>query len=153
VKVSQIISFINGFIVFFMIKGLGSYVLQSYENYSYITVEDGDVFGHVDIALHKRALELEILKDREYSNSIPEFKDQLSSEQRGPNRKLMFKRVFSVQSLIFSQCVSLSIERLEQMRNEFPEEWTELMVNAYQRFSIESQLKIAALKHCAQLYN
>jgi hypothetical protein len=40
-----------------MRKGFAGYVLMSFDNYVYLTVEDGDLFGHVDIVLHKRALE------------------------------------------------------------------------------------------------
>jgi hypothetical protein len=47
-------------LVFIMTKGLAGYVLQNFENFIYLTVEDGDMFGHVDIALHKRALENDI---------------------------------------------------------------------------------------------
>ncbi len=43
-----------------MTKGLAGYILQSFENFIYLTVEDGDMFGHVDIALHKRALENDV---------------------------------------------------------------------------------------------
>lgn len=48
--------------VFFTVKGLASYVLPAFDNYAYITIEVGDMFGHVDIALHKRAIEVEILR-------------------------------------------------------------------------------------------
>ena len=34
------------------------------------------------------------------------------------------------------------------MRVEFPEEWTELILSSYQRFSIESELKMKAQKNC-----
>jgi hypothetical protein len=47
-------------LVFIMTKGLAGYVLQNFENFIYLTAEDGDMFGHVDIALHKRALENDI---------------------------------------------------------------------------------------------
>lgn len=40
-----------------MTKGLAGYVLPNFENFLYITVDEGDIFGHVDIAIHKRALE------------------------------------------------------------------------------------------------
>lgn len=40
-----------------MTKGQAGYVLPNYENFIYITVNEGDLFGHVDIAIHKRALE------------------------------------------------------------------------------------------------
>ena len=43
---------------------------------------------------------------------------------------------------------SISVPDLERMRIEFPENWEKLFINAYQRFSIESKLKIVAIKHC-----
>lgn len=46
----------------FTIKGYAGYVLPAFDNYVYITVDDGDTFAHVDIALHKRAIELGILQ-------------------------------------------------------------------------------------------
>jgi hypothetical protein len=60
----------------------------------------------------------------------------------------MFKRVFSVQSLTNSECVSLTIDQLEMMLKEFPDEWTELILNSYSRFSIESNIKLKAQKNC-----
>lgn len=39
------------------------------------------------------------------------------------------------------------------MRNLFPKAWEELFINAYQRFSIESKLKLDAILYCERLYN
>jgi hypothetical protein len=43
-----------------MVSGFAAYVLPAFENFIYVTIDDGDMFGHVDFALHKRALEIEI---------------------------------------------------------------------------------------------
>ncbi len=46
--------------IYFMRRGFAGYVLMSFDNYVYLTIEDGDLFGHVDMVLHKRALEEKI---------------------------------------------------------------------------------------------
>lgn len=66
-----------------MTKGLAGYVLPNYENFIYITVNEGDMFGHVDIAIHKRALENQM----KYSESSDNF------QQR---QQIIFKRLFTV---------------------------------------------------------
>lgn len=43
-----------------MRQGYAGYVLMSFDNYVYMTVEEGDLFGHVDLVLHKRALEIKL---------------------------------------------------------------------------------------------
>ena len=53
-----------------MRKGFAGYVLMSFDNYVYLTVEDGDLFGHVDLVLHMRALELK-LNRRIKDDAIP----------------------------------------------------------------------------------
>ena len=40
-----------------MLDGFAGYVLPAFDNYTYITIDDGDIFGHVDIVLHKRVIE------------------------------------------------------------------------------------------------
>ena len=47
-----------------------------------------------------------------------------------------------MQSLVNSELVMLPINHLLQMKREFYSEWEEMMTNAYQRLSIECQLKI-----------
>jgi hypothetical protein len=44
-----------------MLKGFAAYVLPCFENYIYITIDEGDMFGHVDFVMHKLALEIEIM--------------------------------------------------------------------------------------------
>jgi hypothetical protein len=104
-----------------MRKGFAGYVLMSFDNYVYLTVEDGDLFGHVDLVLHKRALEQK-LNGR--------IKDGAESEA-DKSDKLQLQRVFSVQSLVNSELVMLPINYLLQMKREFYSEWKEMMTNAY----------------------
>ena len=63
-KVREILSYVNmrAPLVYFLSKGLAGYVLPAFDNFRYITIEVGDMLGHVDIALHKRALEIKISK-------------------------------------------------------------------------------------------
>ena len=52
-----------------------------------------------------------------------------------------------------TEVLSLSMNDLETMRKDFPEEWKELIHNAYQRFTLEAKLKLEALKHCEKVLN
>ena len=104
-----------------MRKGFAGYVLMSFDNYVYLTVEDGDLFGHVDLVLHKRAIELK-LNRRITDGAIP-WGDHSETMQ--------LRRVFSVQSLVNSELVMLPINQLVQMKKEFYTEWRDMMTNAY----------------------
>ena len=45
-----------------MKTGFAGYVLPAFENYVYVAIDNGDMFGHVDFALHKRFIEIELMK-------------------------------------------------------------------------------------------
>ena len=74
-----------------MRKGFAGYVLMSFDNYVYLTVEEGDLFGHVDLVLHKRALEQKINQKIKDKSSFPK-----KDNERGGDDKLELKRIFSV---------------------------------------------------------
>jgi hypothetical protein len=84
-----------------MRQGFAAYVLMSFDNYVYLTIEDGDLFGHIDLVMHKRALEFK-LNNRNDDEPADEAFDE----------KMELKRVFSIQSLVNSELVMLPINHL-----------------------------------------
>ena len=54
-----------------MLKGFAAYVLPCFENYIYITIDEGDMFGHVDFVMHKLALEIEIMGEKVFKFKFP----------------------------------------------------------------------------------
>lgn len=54
------------------------------------------------------------------------------------NNLVEFKRLFTTRALIHSETLFLSISNVNNMRDEFPDYWKELIISAYQRFSIEA---------------
>jgi len=105
-----------------MRKGFAAYVLMSFDNFIYLTIEDGDLFGHIDLVIHKRALELQLNRklNETYPNELGKIKERLD-----------LKRIFTIQSLVNSELVMLPINHLLEMKKEFPNEWLEMMTNAY----------------------
>ena len=91
-----------------MRKGFAGYVLMSFDNFVYLTIEDGDLFGHVDMVLHKRALEIKINK-RFKEGGADEKITHLNIKH---DEKMELKRIFSVQSLVNSELVMLPINHL-----------------------------------------
>jgi len=100
-----------------MRKGFAGYVLMSFDNYVYLTIEDGDLFGHVDLVLHKRALEMKLNKRINEVGDLEIWDEDQEVDTHG--EKLELKRIFSVQSLVNSELVMLPINHLLQMKKEF----------------------------------
>lgn len=74
-----------------MLKGFAAYVLPCFENYIYITIDEGDMFGHVDFVMHKLALEIEIMGENYQSKS----KGKSNPSDLG-SMMIDIRRVFSV---------------------------------------------------------
>ena len=111
-----------------MRKGFAAYVLMSFDNFIYLTIEDGDLFGHIDLVIHKRALELQL--NRKLNETL-ELNESFPKEEEKIKERLDLKRIFSIQSLVNSELVMLPINHLLEMKKEFPKEWLEMMTNAY----------------------
>jgi hypothetical protein len=60
---SKILSSLSN-LVYFLIYGVGAYVLPRYDNIVYIKITEGDHFGHTDMIQDKKSLERDILSRR-----------------------------------------------------------------------------------------
>lgn len=99
------------------------------------------MFGHSDIALHRNTLEDQI--ERVLNQEAERNKDQL----------LPFTRVFTIRATQYTEVLVLSIKHLNTMRLEFPMDWLDFLINAYERFSLESKIKLQAIHICEQAYS
>ena len=92
-------------IVYFLSKGLAAFVLPRYENKPYISVNESDYFGHLDIAMFENIIDVDLIALKR-------------------SKKLM--RRFTVRALVNCEMFTLTIEELEKMKLEFPEMYIEL---------------------------
>lgn len=85
--------------IFFMIKGLGSFVLPRYKNTPYIVINGGSHFGVIDIVGSCNIQNIDI---KEWFV-----------------KRVNLMRQFSVQSIVNSEVLCLNVQQLFQMENEF----------------------------------
>ncbi len=119
---SKILSSLSN-LVYFLIYGVGAYVLPRYDNIVYIKITEGDHFGHTDMIQDKKSLERDILSRRK----VLLGKDLL--------------RMFSVQALTNCDLLILSLHELEKIKIEFLDIFIELFTTALLRQKKELKIK------------
>lgn len=113
-----------------MVEGTASYVLPRYENKIYVMLEVGEHFGHVDLAIMKDMLALEVRLDA-----------------RALKRKNLVRR-FTVQAIENCETFVLRIDDLEKMKMEFPDMFVELFEGAHEKLQKELLTKLDVIKKC-----
>jgi hypothetical protein len=112
-----------------MVQGSAGYVLPRFNNKSYISIEQGDLFGHVDLA-----------------NNKDMFKMQKSIRKRKSKKKVDLIRKFTVQASENCDLLTLTLEDLDKMYLEFPEICKELIQDAENRLQNELMIKIDSIR-------
>jgi hypothetical protein len=98
------------FIVFFLIKGKAAYVLAKYSDYVYLDINEGDFFGHVDMA-----------------NSKSYMKAQKSVKKTIIKKKEDFVRHFTTKAIENCDMMTLSMDDLEKMKLEYHDVFFEML--------------------------
>ena len=116
--------------IFFLIDGLASFVLPSYDNTRYIDIEVGDNFGMIDIIGSTRTQDFEM-------NEWYEKKNQL-------------KRQFSVMAINNVVIQILSMQDLFRMEQEFESCFESMVTESNCLLSPSLQQKLSAMKTCSK---
>ena len=113
----------------FMIVGEAAFVLPSFKNTMYILIESGDHFGVIDIV------------GSASQNDNMDLDDWFQ-------KKHLIKRQFTVQATEESEVLTLSIQNLYQMQQEFTNCYDDLIESAYLRIKKAWQIKLHSIKVC-----
>lgn len=116
-----------------MVQGRASYVLPRFTNRSYIDLEVGDHFGHVDLANDR-----EYLKNRKLSRR----------NKRRDSSHVILLRMFTVQATETCDCLQLTLEDLDRMNTEFPSICRELIKDAERSIKKYIGLKVRQIRSC-----
>jgi len=107
--------------IYFIMKGESGFVLPRFDNSIYILISQGDYFGVIDL--------------------IP-YKEEKGKKKRVKKTKIWdMKRQFTVQAMTDSMMMALKTEDLSKINSEFPEIYTELFLNAYNRYKMTCKIK------------
>ena len=112
-KVFIIKYIINNYIVYFLSKGKAGYVLPRYSNCIYIEIEQGQHFGHLELANNKSFFK----EEKSFKKSLNKHKDTI-------------KRSFTIRALITCDLLTLSMDDLDLMKVEFHDVYFELIKDA-----------------------
>jgi hypothetical protein len=93
-----------------LINGKAGYVLRKYQDKVYQEIEEGELFGHIDLANTKIFMK--------------------SVKKKVNKKKLQFTSFFQVKALDNCDLMTLSIKELEKMKLEFPDVYFELVEDA-----------------------
>jgi CRP-like cAMP-binding protein len=97
-------------IVFFLSNGKAGYVLSKYQDKVYKEIEQGDHFGHIDLANTKIFMK--------------------TNKKKVHKKKQQFKSFFQVKAMEHCDLMTLSIKELEKMKFEFSDVYFELVDDA-----------------------
>ena len=114
-------------IVYFLTKGTAAYVFPRFDNKPYRLIERGNVFGHIEFAIKEDMVSFE-----------------LSKAKRLKRNNIV--RRFTVLGMENSELLILTMDELEKMRLEFPEQYIDLFDGANNRLQKELLLKFEILK-------
>lgn len=114
--------------LYFLTKGECGFVLPSYDNTQYISIEDGSMFGLIDI--HGSAQKQKF--DLNYWNI----------------KKALLQRHFTVRAQTEAEFLTLSYDNLHRMSQEFPEIYDKLMDDSFHLLRRVLLTKLLAMKHC-----
>ena len=105
-------------------------MLPRYNNKIYLMMEMGEHFGHVDMAIEKEMLDLDI---RFSTRTL---------------KKHNILRRFTLQAVENCDTYILRLDDLEKLRFEFPEMFSELFLGANDRLKCELLLKLEVINKC-----
>ena len=97
--------------MYFLANGVAACVIARYNNCEYITYQQGDHFGHVDLF------------------GVRELGDSLSAPAKQKGQELL--RKFTIMAITTCDILSLSVSDLEKMHFEFPDIYEELFVDGH----------------------
>ena len=118
------------YVVYFLVEGTAAYVLPRFENKIYAMMESGSHFGHVDMAIVKDMLTLD-----------------LRFSMRALKSRNMVRR-FTAQAIENCDMFILRIDDLEKLKMEFPDMYSNLFEGANDRLKCELLLKLEVIKQC-----
>ena len=115
--------------IYFLKNGVAGYVLSRYQNLMYVTLNRGGHFGVSDI------LGSLIEKGNFHIDDWIKCRENL-------------KRQFTVQCKEQCELLTLSIQDLDMMKNEFYDAYTVLFQNSFNRLRRTIMIKLKAIKYC-----
>lgn len=113
----------------FVINGKAAFVLPSYRNSRYITINPGDHFGVIDI-LGSVSQHDEIDLNNWY------------------DKKSLLKRQFTIQAVEDTECLILSLQNYYQMQKEFTEMYDDFISQGTSRLKKAWVIKLDSMKIC-----
>jgi CRP-like cAMP-binding protein len=115
--------------IFFLIKGMANMVLPSYENACYVNINKGNHFGIMDII------------GSIVTNNELDFSGWFQ-------RKELVHRQFTVLATKDIECLTLSIQDLNRMKQEFFETYELMFDQQLIRLKTIWKIKLNAMKQC-----
>ncbi len=106
-------------------KGKAGYVLPKYPSQVYIEIEQGELFGHVDLAYNKAFFKYQ----KNFKKALNKNKDDM-------------RRNFTVRAQDSCDILTLSMDDLEKMMLEFPDVYYELMNDASETLAKHEKIKM-----------
>ena len=113
--------------IYFLIKGMASFVLPSYENTCYVNINKGKHFGIMDII------------GSIVTNNELDFSNWFQ-------RKELIHRQFTILAVKDIECLTLSIQDLNRMKQEFFETYELMFDQQLIRLKTIWKIKLKAMK-------
>eukprot|EP00347_Sterkiella_histriomuscorum_P023005 403336321 len=114
--------------IYFLVNGHAAYVLPRFDDTIYIQIERGNHFGVIDLV---------------YDEDLVDYKISLRRKSQKP---VEIYRIFTVLALVDCELLILTIQDLNKMKTEFPEQFDMLFSNSLKILKKAMKLKDEAIQ-------
>jgi hypothetical protein len=128
------------------VKGTAGFVIPRLDNKAYLIIEQGDHFGHLDLAADPSFIE-----QAQYNHKVPSMVSQSymslpSPHYLRPTTLNGLLRSFTAQAFCLCELLLLSVSDLFRMKLEFPRHFDDLFKYAANGYNKDLMLKIQVIK-------